>query len=53
MYICFSNGATASGLFVAMSFVIEKVKLEQHCDPCLAVRVIRRNRKQFITDKVR
>ncbi|GLV36278.1 Leukocyte-antigen-related-like [Carabus blaptoides fortunei] len=51
MVVTCYNGATASGLFVAMSFVIEKVKLEQHCDPCLAVRVIRRNRKQFITDK--
>lgn len=47
-----SNGATACGLFIAVSFVIEKMKLEQQCDVCLAVRTVRHNRKQFVTDKV-
>jgi protein tyrosine phosphatase len=42
------DGVTASGLFMAMSFVIEKMKLEQICDVCQAVRTIRHNRQQFV-----
>lgn len=48
----FSDGATACGVFVALSFVIEKIKLEQICDVCLAVRTVRHNRKQFTTNVV-
>ncbi|XP_045477301.1 receptor-type tyrosine-protein phosphatase mu-like isoform X2 [Harmonia axyridis] len=47
---CF-DGVTASGVYVAMSFIIEQMKLEHECDVCLAVRTIRHNRKQFITDE--
>lgn len=49
----FSDGATASGVYVALSFLIEQMKLEHECDVCLAVRTIRHNRKQFVTDEVR
>ncbi|CAH1363932.1 unnamed protein product, partial [Tenebrio molitor] len=42
------DGVTASGLFMAMSFVIEKMKLEQICDVCQAVRTIRHNRQQCV-----
>ncbi|KAF7263890.1 hypothetical protein GWI33_000954, partial [Rhynchophorus ferrugineus] len=41
------DGATASGLFIAMSFLIEKINLEQECDVCQAIRSIRTSRKQF------
>lgn len=34
-----------------MCFLIEKIKLEQACDVCLAVRTIRHNRPQFIVEK--
>ncbi|CAG9838351.1 unnamed protein product [Diabrotica balteata] len=43
------DGAKASGLYLALSFIIEKMKLEQECDVCLAVRTIRHSRKQFVT----
>ncbi|KAF2895512.1 hypothetical protein ILUMI_10660 [Ignelater luminosus] len=42
------DGATACGVFAALSFLIEKIKLEQICDVCLAVRTVRHNRKQFV-----
>lgn len=48
----YSDGAKACGLFIALSFVTEKIKLEQECDVCLAVRTVRRNRKQFVTEMV-
>ncbi|XP_044263458.1 receptor-type tyrosine-protein phosphatase S-like isoform X2 [Tribolium madens] len=44
---CF-DGALASGLYVSMSFILEKIKLEQVCDVCQAVRIVRHNRKQFV-----
>nr|XP_023014802.1 receptor-type tyrosine-protein phosphatase kappa-like [Leptinotarsa decemlineata] len=43
------DGATASGLYLAMTFLIEKMKLEQDCDVCLAVRTIRHSRQEFVT----
>lgn len=51
--VIFSDGATASGLLAALSFIIEKLKLEQVLDVCLAVRTIRHNRKQFVRNKVK
>ncbi|XP_056638630.1 receptor-type tyrosine-protein phosphatase delta-like [Diorhabda sublineata] len=45
------DGARACGLYIAMSFLREKMKLEQSCDVCLAVRTIRHSRKQFITSE--
>ncbi|KAG5885352.1 hypothetical protein JTB14_035157 [Gonioctena quinquepunctata] len=45
------DGATASGLYSAMTFLIEKMKLEHECDVCLAVRSIRHSRKQFVTSE--
>lgn len=48
----FSDGATASGLLVALSFIIERMKLEQICDVCLAVRSIRQSRKHFVATEV-
>ncbi|KAF5275049.1 hypothetical protein FQA39_LY06986 [Lamprigera yunnana] len=45
------DGVTACGLFLALVFLIEKIKLEQQCDLCLAVRTIRHNQKKFVTKK--
>ncbi|XP_026482439.1 receptor-type tyrosine-protein phosphatase epsilon-like [Ctenocephalides felis] len=47
---CF-DGATACGLFVAMVFCIEKLKLEQECDVPLAIRTIRKHRKEFVRNQ--
>ncbi|PSN51469.1 Receptor-type tyrosine-protein phosphatase T [Blattella germanica] len=46
--VCCLDGATASGYFVALAFLIEKIKLEQQCDVCQAVRTVRQNREQFV-----
>lgn len=48
----FSDGVKASGLYLALSFMIEQMKLEQECDVCLAVRSLRHSRKQFVTTEV-
>lgn len=47
---CF-DGASACGIYAALSFLIEKMKLENCFDVCEAIKIIRRNRKQFITDE--
>ncbi|KAJ3647439.1 hypothetical protein Zmor_019317 [Zophobas morio] len=44
---CF-DGALACGLYVALTFIIEKINLEQLCDVCQAVRTVRHNRSQFV-----
>ncbi|KAJ8980148.1 hypothetical protein NQ317_014642, partial [Molorchus minor] len=49
--VIISDGATASGLYIAMSFIIEKMKLEHECDVCLAVRTIRHKRKEFVRNR--
>ncbi|CAH1975947.1 unnamed protein product [Acanthoscelides obtectus] len=43
------DGVNASGLYIALSFLIEKMKLEHECDVCQAVRNIRHIRRQFIS----
>ncbi|CAG2065038.1 unnamed protein product, partial [Timema podura] len=43
------DGTKSCGLFLAVAFLVEKIKLEQQCDVCHAVRTIRQNREQFIT----
>jgi protein tyrosine phosphatase len=42
------DGAKACGYFLALSFLVEKIKLEQECDVCHAVRMVRRNRENFV-----
>ncbi|GJQ88522.1 hypothetical protein Trydic_g4933 [Trypoxylus dichotomus] len=44
------DGARASGLFAALCFLIDRIKLEQICDVPLAVSTVRQSRKQFVTD---
>ncbi|KAK9873100.1 hypothetical protein WA026_020829 [Henosepilachna vigintioctopunctata] len=45
------DGNLACGLFVATSYIIEKIKLEKCYNVCEAIKIIRKNRKEFITDK--
>lgn len=33
---------------MALAFLVEKIKLEQECDVCQAVRMVRQNREQFV-----
>ncbi|XP_063908267.1 uncharacterized protein LOC135126274 [Zophobas morio] len=42
------DGATASGLFVAMAFVLEKINLDNCCDVFTAVRTVKQSRPQFV-----
>ncbi|GJQ88521.1 hypothetical protein Trydic_g4932 [Trypoxylus dichotomus] len=44
------DGARASGLFAALCFLIDRIKLEQICDVSLAVSTVRQSRKQFVRD---
>ncbi|XP_065344140.1 receptor-type tyrosine-protein phosphatase alpha-like [Cloeon dipterum] len=46
------DGVTASGLFLAMGFVIEKIKLEQKVDVGLAVRTLRKSRPSFVSSEI-
>ncbi|XP_063908381.1 uncharacterized protein LOC135126334 isoform X3 [Zophobas morio] len=43
------DGATASGLYVAMSYNIENFKKENKCVICTSARLVRRYRHQFAT----
>ncbi|XP_065346472.1 receptor-type tyrosine-protein phosphatase kappa-like [Cloeon dipterum] len=43
------DGVTASGLFLAIGFVIEKIKMEQKVDVGLAVRTLRKAKPVFIS----
>ncbi|CAB3368679.1 Hypothetical predicted protein [Cloeon dipterum] len=46
------DGVTASGLFLAMGFVIDKIKLEQKVDAGLAVRTLRKARPAFVSSEI-
>ncbi|XP_026482825.1 receptor-type tyrosine-protein phosphatase kappa-like [Ctenocephalides felis] len=43
-----NDGATACGLFAALVFVIEKMRIDDECDVPLALRTIRKYRKEFV-----
>ncbi|XP_069703999.1 receptor-type tyrosine-protein phosphatase S-like isoform X2 [Periplaneta americana] len=43
------DGAKACGYFLSLAFLVEKIKLEQECDVCHAIRTIRQNREQFVS----
>lgn len=47
-----SDGAQASGVFCALTFICDRIKEEQMVDVFLAVQTVRTNRPQFITDMV-
>ncbi|KRT85954.1 tyrosine phosphatase [Oryctes borbonicus] len=42
------DGAHASGLYTSMSCVVDKIKMEHVCDVCLAVRIVKRSRGEFV-----
>jgi len=44
---------TASGLFLGIGFVLEKIKLEQQVDAAMAMRILRKARPKFIASQVR
>ncbi|CAB3368658.1 Hypothetical predicted protein [Cloeon dipterum] len=46
------DGVTASGLFLGIGFVIEKIKLENKVDVGLAVRTLRKSRPAFLSSEV-
>jgi hypothetical protein len=48
----FSDGATASGLFVALAHLLEKINYEQICDVFSAARTVRQGREEFVQDWV-
>ena len=48
----FRDGATCSGLFIAISNLIDQLQQEEELDICNAVRQIQIRRPQCIKDKV-
>nr|XP_022908500.1 receptor-type tyrosine-protein phosphatase F-like [Onthophagus taurus] len=44
------DGVRSCGLYTALCFLIDKMKLEQICDVCLAVRTVRYSRKEFVRE---
>ncbi|KAL6261513.1 hypothetical protein P5V15_006601 [Pogonomyrmex californicus] len=42
------DGITGCGLYLALSFLLERMAVERECDVCLAVRAVRRSRPDFV-----
>ncbi|XP_019695713.2 receptor-type tyrosine-protein phosphatase mu isoform X1 [Harpegnathos saltator] len=42
------DGVTGCGLYLALSFMLERMAVERECDVCLAVRAVRRSRPDFV-----
>ncbi|XP_012142815.2 uncharacterized protein LOC100876654 isoform X1 [Megachile rotundata] len=42
------DGVTGCGLYLALSFLLERMAVERECDVCLAIRAIRRSRPDFV-----
>ncbi|XP_011873328.1 PREDICTED: receptor-type tyrosine-protein phosphatase F-like [Vollenhovia emeryi] len=42
------DGVTGCGLYLALSFLLERMAVERECDVCLAVRAVRRSRADFV-----
>ncbi|XP_024890013.1 receptor-type tyrosine-protein phosphatase mu-like isoform X1 [Temnothorax curvispinosus] len=42
------DGVTGCGLYLALSFLLERMAVERECDVCLAVRAVRRSRSDFV-----
>ncbi|XP_011308081.1 receptor-type tyrosine-protein phosphatase T isoform X2 [Fopius arisanus] len=41
------DGVTNCGLYLTLSFLLERMGLERECDVCLAIRAVRRSRSDF------
>jgi protein tyrosine phosphatase len=50
--IACSDGVTACGLFVALSYILEKYENEVEIDVCNGIRVARRSEKNFVNNSV-
>jgi hypothetical protein len=48
-----SDGITACGLFVVLSYIIEKYKKELEIDVCNGIRIARRSGREFVNNAVR
>ncbi|GJQ69944.1 hypothetical protein Trydic_g22473 [Trypoxylus dichotomus] len=44
------DGSRASGLYTSLCCLIDKIKMEQVCDVCLAVRTVRHSRTEFVRE---
>lgn len=42
------DGVTGCGLYLALSFLLERMAVERECDVCLAIRAVRRSRHDFV-----
>jgi protein tyrosine phosphatase len=51
--IACNDGIGASGLFVVLSYILNKYEMELKIDVCNAIRTARRNGTQFIHNSVR
>lgn len=51
--LIFSNGATASGIYIALSMIYDQIQQQNECDVCQTVKELRTYRKEFIETKVR
>jgi hypothetical protein len=52
MYICYSDGASQSGVFCVAHSVIEKVKVDHEVDVFQYLRLLRSNRPQLVNTYV-
>ncbi|XP_015608276.1 receptor-type tyrosine-protein phosphatase epsilon isoform X2 [Cephus cinctus] len=42
------DGVTGCGLYLALSFLMERMAVERECDVCLAIRAVRRSKREFV-----
>ncbi|KAL6263954.1 hypothetical protein P5V15_004035 [Pogonomyrmex californicus] len=42
------DGVTGCGLYLAMSFLLERMAIKRECDVCMAVRVVKQSRSDFV-----
>lgn len=47
MAVLCHDGVTGCGLYLALSFLLERMSVERECDVCLAIRAVRRSRSDF------
>jgi protein tyrosine phosphatase len=50
--IACSDGVRACGLFVVLSYILEKCEIELEIDVCNAIRIARRSGKNFVNNSV-
>ena len=52
-FLCFSDGAGRSGTFIAISILMEQLKLEHSIDVFQTIKKIRSTRPEFVQNEVR